>query len=315
VGTYVPGRVLSKKVPKGGTYGTDRLQELADFFAALAGVPKNDLPPLPDDWPEDGKCQDFLAWLARFVDGEVYQANLPLFGPLFDALGVPKGDAVRRFVDAVPPLTSRPFIFLHTDVHRDNIVIRQGRDGNRLVVIDWESAMYGDPLHDLATHIVRMGYGRTEKKAMIRHWVKAMHQSGHPEATDGLEQDLPVYLAFERAQSVYPDVMRAALALPDQPTEQQFASAARRVCRAVRQARQALDLEGQLVDTSVAEAALRKWHGSQVRADLVCGHGDGASGRGEAWKNGRPSGKPGGGALTGLAGTVSLLTRVAAMAW
>lgn len=119
-------------------------------------MPRNDLPELPSDWPESGKSQAFLRWRAQFTADVVHQPNLSRFGALFDAVGVPE-DAVERFLASVPELTDRPFILLHTDVHADNIVLSPGKNGDRLVVIDWESAMYGDPLHDLAVHLVRMG--------------------------------------------------------------------------------------------------------------------------------------------------------------
>ncbi|WP_416964723.1 phosphotransferase family protein [Streptomyces sp. Agncl-13] len=310
VDAYVRGRVLSKVVPADGTYGTDRLQMLADFFAALAGVPRDGLPELPADWAEDGDSRGFLQWQARFTADEVYRPNVPRFGTLFDAVGVP-ADAMERFTDAVPGLTRRPFSLLHTDVHRGNIVVSPRKDGDRLVVIDWETAMYGDPLHDLATHLVRMGYGVTETRSMIKLWARAMRLSGHAGATEGLAKDLPVYLAFEHAQSVFADVMRAALALPDQPSEQDFVDAVDRVRRAVRRARKALNLGGPPLDTFTAEAALRAWHGAQDRTELVCGCGKEARG----WDDSEKWRRRGAGALSGAAGAVSLLNWGTAMPW
>lgn len=309
VDAYVRGRVLSKVVPAGGTYGTDRLQMLADFFAALADV-RDGLPGLPADWAEDGDTWGFLEWQARFTADKVYRPNRPRFGTLFDAVGVPE-DAMERFMDAVPRLTQRPFSLLHTDVHRGNIVVSPRKDGDRLVVIDWETAMYGDPLHDLATHLVRMGYGDTETRSMIKLWARTMSLSGHVEATAGLAKDLPVYLAFEHAQSVFADVMRAALALPDQPAEQDFVDAVDRVRRAVRRARKALNLGGPPLDTSTAEAALRAWHGAQDRTELVCGRGKEARG----WDDSGKWRRRGAGALSGVAGAVSLLNWGVAMPW
>jgi aminoglycoside phosphotransferase (APT) family kinase protein len=290
--SYVPGRLLEKEVPKGGTYGTPLMSKLADVFAALADVSKDELPQLPAYWPRDWDSQGFLRCQVQFTNDAVYGANLARFGALFDAVGVPE-DAAERFLAITPGLTPRPFSLLHTDVHPGNIVLSPRKDGTRPVVIDWESAMYGDPLHDLATHLVRMGYIDAERDAMINEWLRAMRPR-HPEATEGLEKDLPVYLAFEHVQSVFPDVMRAALKLPTRPTDQDFAVAADKVCRAVRLAREALDLGESPADLPTVGAALRQWHESERRVAHACGQGE----EGRGWKDLRKSGRRVGGAVS-----------------
>ncbi|MET7572686.1 aminoglycoside phosphotransferase family protein [Streptomyces sp. NPDC005492] len=317
VDAYVRGRVLSKVVGADGpnrTYGSDRLDQMAGFFASLADVPRDALPELPADWAEDRDTWGFLEWQARFTDREVYRPNVPRFGSLFDEVGIPE-DAMERFMDTVSGLARRPFSLLHTDVHPGNIVVSPRKSGDRLVVIDWESAMYGDPLHDLATHVVRMGYGVTERRSMIETWARTMSGTGHPEAIEGMEKDLPVYLAFEQAQSVFADVMRAALALPDEAVEEDFATAVNKVRCAVRRARKALRLAGPPLTTAAAETALRTWHAAQDRTEPVCGHEKGARGWDDSWKKRDRGGRPGGGALSGAAGAISLLTWAAAMPW
>ncbi|MGW2568749.1 aminoglycoside phosphotransferase family protein [Streptomyces sp. NPDC001537] len=274
--SYVPGRVLSDAVEK-GTIGRDRLGQLADFFAELADVPPDVLPPRPPDWPLSGDSLGFLHHLARFVASRVHWANLPRFGELFRAVGIPD-DAMERFLRAVPSLTSRPFILLHTDVHRGNLVLTPGLDGEQIVVIDWELGMYGDPMHDLAIHVVRMDYEETERDHMVQRWAEAMHRTGHSAVTQGLAEDLPVYLGFEYAQSVFPDVMRAALTLSDHPTDQEFADAATRICRAVRRAREPLGLPYLQVDEEEAVVALRRWHASEQRAAMAAGSRKGSRG-------------------------------------
>jgi len=152
-------------------------------------------------------------------------------------------------------LARRPFVLLHTDVHRANVVLH--RKG--IAVIDWELAIYGDPLHDLATHIVRMGYGEDEKQRMIALWAEAMEEAGLGPLTAGLHEDLGTYLDFEYAQSVFPDVMRAALALPADAGEQHFRAAGEQVSRAMHRARKPLELD-HVPDLEQIVEALRKWH-------------------------------------------------------
>ncbi|MFS8199235.1 phosphotransferase family protein [Streptomyces sp. CWNU-52B] len=255
---YLDGRALAEERPT-GPIGSERLMELAEFFARLAGVPADELPPLPADWPDEGDSLGFLGWLARFAEREVHQSNRPRFGGLFDAVGIPF-DAVERFMDSVSGLTRRPFSLLHTDVHRANVVVVPGPAGGRLSVIDWELALYGDPLHDLATHLVRMDYNKTEQDLMAGMWTDAMRRAGHADMTVGMDQDLPVYLGFEYAQSVFPDVIRAALALPDDPGEQDLIEAAGQVARALRRAREPLGFTEKVPDVRDIGVALREWH-------------------------------------------------------
>ncbi|WP_063805737.1 phosphotransferase family protein [Streptomyces canus] len=254
---YLDGHALAEENPD-GPIGGQRLAQLAEFFAALARVPTDQLPPVPDDWPADGDSLGFLAWLARFTEEAVHQPNRPRFGDLFKAVGIPV-DAVQRFMNSVTGLTRRPFALLHTDVHRANVVVVPRPLGTSLSIIDWELALYGDPLHDLATHLVRMGYDKEEQDLMTAMWAKAMREAGHADMTAAMDQDLPVYLRFEYAQSVFPDVMRAALTLPDRPDKQSLGEASERVCRALHRAREPLKLTDRIPDSGEVGEALRAW--------------------------------------------------------
>lgn len=250
---YRAGRVLGDS-GFAGRVGEDLMRSFASFFARTASVPVVELPPRPEDWPPDGDTQGFLDWLVRFTEERVHRPNRDRFGALFDAVGVPE-DAMARFSARYRCRSARPFRLLHTDVHRGNVVVR----GRRLAVIDWELAILGDPLHDLATHLVRMAYGKEEQGRMVDLWAAAMADAGFTDLTAGLHEDLPVYVAFEYAQSVFPDVMRAALDLPEDAGTEHFRTAADRVERAVRRGREPLRLV-EVPDREQVVAALRAWH-------------------------------------------------------
>ncbi|WP_328561255.1 phosphotransferase [Streptomyces coelicoflavus] len=250
---YRAGRVLGHS-GSAGRVGEDLMCLFASFFVRTASVPVAELPPRPEDWPPDGDTQGFLDWLVRFTEQRVHRPNRDRFGALFDAVGVPE-DAMARFSARYRCRTARPFRLLHTDVHRANAVVR----GKRLAVIDWELAILGDPLHDLATHLVRMAYGKEEQGRMVDLWAEAMADAGFIDLTAGLHEDLPVYVAFEYAQSVFPDVMRAALDLPEDARTEHFRTAADQVERAVRRAREPLRLVD-VPDREQVVDALRAWH-------------------------------------------------------
>ncbi|MEV5982665.1 HAD family hydrolase [Streptomyces sp. NPDC052114] len=256
--SYRAGTVLSEAHPE-GPVGEQIMGRFAEFFARTAAVPEEELPPRPAGWPENRQSQRFLDWLIDFAEDRVHGPNRWRFEDLFTAVGI-RPDIMTAFRDDPerPPLTPRSFCLLHTDVHRANVVV----DRKQIAVIDWEAAMYGDPVHDLATHLVRMDYAKEEQTAMTRLWAEAMERAGHQDMTAGLDADLPVYLDFEYAQSVFPDVMRAALGLtvlPGVPDAADYAGAAVRVCRALRRAAEPLKLE-EVPDEGRAARALRDWY-------------------------------------------------------
>ncbi|MCH0567924.1 phosphotransferase [Streptomyces sp. MUM 136J] len=280
---YVTGTVLAEETPK-GPVGPVRTAELAAFFARLAAVPADALPPRPADWPASGDSQGFLERLARFTEERVYRGNRARFGELFDALGIPD-DLMRRFLRSVPTLTGRPFVLLHTDVHRANVVVTRTPDGERLSVLDWELSLYGDPLHDLATHLVRMDYDDDEHQRVTGLWAEAMHRAGQAPLTAGLAPDLTAYLRFEHVQSVFPDVMRAALGLPGEALTEDFARAAERIHDALRRAWTALDGAREPVGEADVVRALRRWHA----ADTARRSGGGPDGEPRTARRRRPS--------------------------
>ncbi|WP_051819610.1 aminoglycoside phosphotransferase family protein [Streptomyces sp. NRRL S-920] len=256
--SYRAGQALSEVQPE-GPVGEAMMRSLAEFFARAASVPEKELPPRPDGWPEPGRSQEFLDWLIGFTENQVHRPNRWRFESLFDAVGVhPDVMTAFRADPAHRRLTPRPFGLLHTDVHRGNIVV----DRRHMAVIDWELAMYGDPLHDLATHLVRMEYEKDEQSRMQELWAEAMDRAGHRDMTEGMAADLPVYLDFEYAQSVFPDIMRAALDLTASaggPDDADYALASARVCRALRRAAEPLKL-AEVPDARLAERALRDWY-------------------------------------------------------
>lgn len=257
--SYLVGKPLSKVAPE-GEIGDERLRGFARFFADLAASNALKSLELPDDYRLTvGSSDDFVDWLAGFARDTVYAANVSRFGSLFKAVGVPD-DAISLFRKNRPPLKNRPFALLHTDVHRSNVVVGTDDQGDeQLCVIDWELALYGDPLHDLATHLVRMRYDDAEHRHLIKYWYEEMHAAGCGGMTDGHERDLEVYIDFEHVQSVYPDVMRAALDLPAAPSEDSLKAAADRVHSAVRRARTALRMTDDFPGKREDQEHLRRW--------------------------------------------------------
>lgn len=261
VHAYVEGVPLSSVCADGKPVDTLLVNALAELLARMTHVRREALPPLPPEWPRNDKdSQGFLRTLVRRADRQIRQPNEPDFGGLFAALGIPE-DALVRLADRIPAMARRPYSLLHADLHRDNVIRPCGGDP-LLVCIDWELATYGDPLHDLAVHLVRMRYPRHQWGEVIDAWACAMDRV-RPAAVNGLGKDLRHYLAFERAQSVYPDVMRTAEALQHAPDQDGLDEAAAGVHRALQTAAEPLGLRN-VPDRAGVERALYRWRASRT---------------------------------------------------
>jgi aminoglycoside phosphotransferase (APT) family kinase protein len=205
---YIPGQALADICGPGKPVDLYRVDQIVGQLASFTKVPATDLPPLPANWVADGDSRGFLRARADFAEHEVRSPNWADCARIFAALEVP-ANALRWFRDRIPEMRSRPFGLLHADLHRHNLIVRSD---NGLTIVDWELAMFGDPLYDLAIHLVRMRYPADQRAEVIERWRLAV-QRVRPEAANGLERDLPVYVAYERAQSLFADTLRVAQSL------------------------------------------------------------------------------------------------------
>ncbi|MFC8825019.1 phosphotransferase [Streptomyces sp. NPDC057137] len=260
VQSYVEGVPLSAICPGGRPLDSLLLKALVGLLAEMTAIHRGHLPQLPAGWPPDGASRSFLRTLAVLTDQQICRPNRALFGGLFAALGVPEG-ALIDFAGRVPAMSARPFSLLHTDLHRDNVILSYFKPKAPLICVDWQLASYGDPLHGLATHLVRMRYPANQWDEVKAAWAEATRRS-RPQAVKGLETDLPHYINFERAQSVYPAVMRAAqsLGLAAEPVGLERATEVLQT--ALELAREPLRLK-RVAGAMEISRALCRWHAAQ----------------------------------------------------
>ncbi|BBC34370.1 hypothetical protein SGFS_056640 [Streptomyces graminofaciens] len=257
--SYAEGVPLSSVCPPGQPVADSVIKALTGLLARMSQVRKEALPPLPASWPRDDKdSRGFLRTLAELAERQIRQPNWAAYGGLFAALGIPE-DALARLAARVPAMARRPYGLLHADLHRDNVIVSYlGQPP--LICVDWELATYGDPLHDLATHLVRMRYPQRQWDDVMHAWAQAM-QTIRPAAVNGLGKDLRHYVAFERAQSVFPDVMRAARSLESSRDRNSLDEATAAVRAALEAAREPLGLAA-VPDTAEVERVLYRWQAS-----------------------------------------------------
>jgi hypothetical protein len=195
---FVPGRQLNEVAPRGTRVPPNVLPGVLDLFSRLATVRPDELPPLPAGWPEDGKTPDFGRLLSGITQ-RVFDGSRERFGGLFRDFGVPD-DPLAMVVADWPTLTPRPFRLVHADVHRRNILMSP----RGAVFLDWELALWGDPVYDLAVHIHKMTYLDDELTILLSGWEAA----AGPAATRFWREDLASYLRHERVKSAIVESVR-----------------------------------------------------------------------------------------------------------
>ncbi|ARQ69322.1 aminoglycoside phosphotransferase family protein [Streptomyces marincola] len=291
---YIEGAPLSAARPPGTALTDAELGQLTDLFGRMAAVS-------PATLARVHACpaalrprtsRDFMRGLVRFTRRRVYAVHRPALHGLFTALRVdpvvlsPTGPLAR---DAAL-LTDRPFCLLHGDLHRDNLIVAD-TDG-LLWTIDWELALLGDPLYDVATHLHLMRYPPAQEHALLTHWARAVDER-LPGAAAGLTRDLPRYLAYKRVQSVFTDVIRQAhrvAAAPEDQREAALATAGDMVSTALRRAARTLGM-GRVPSPKAVEAVYAAFSAAQAPPSAGPAPAVPAAtrrgGRAAAWRRGR----------------------------
>ncbi|MBL7547466.1 aminoglycoside phosphotransferase family protein [Frankia sp. AgB1.9] len=197
---WIDGNLLDDFAPDGFQAPEHVIRDLGQLFAQLGQVPLEQLPPLPSGWPADGATDAFAHQLSEITTG-VHARFASEFGDLFDALGFP-ADPIEPVLERWSVLSPRPFRLLHTDLHRKNMIV----DGRTTYFLDWELALWGDPVYDLAGHLHKMAYQPDEEEAARAAWLAAMPA----DATVEWRADLAIYLAHEQVKSAIVDSVRYA---------------------------------------------------------------------------------------------------------
>lgn len=210
--SFIEGEALDRTCPPGTPVRYWYRRQIMARFRQLAAISPDQVTSSrsceEQERPGNGDSGGFFRALISFTREEAYRKRLPEYGPLFRRLGV-SDHAVAAgswLDDRARNLARRPFCLLHGDLHRANLIVDRRR---RLWTIDWELAMVGDPLYDLATHLYLMDYPARQEERVKKSWRRAV-TAELPGADAGMDEDLPVYLAYKRVQSVYTDIVRQA---------------------------------------------------------------------------------------------------------
>ncbi|CUU60383.1 AAA ATPase domain-containing protein [Parafrankia irregularis] len=247
----LPGRVLDETAPRGTAVPAHVIGDVVEMFTQLGNVPPSAAPAPPSDWPADGDTTGFARRLSAVTE-DVHSRFLPEFGDLYSAFGIPT-NALAEIENRWQTLRPRPFRLLHTDIHRKNIIISDGRSS----FLDWELALWGDPVYDLAVHIHKMAYQDNEHDALLDEWT-AVVTGPHSE---GWQPDLDTYLSHERVKSAIVDTVRYTKILTEsRPSRDESIALTEKLAGKISAAHSVLGNELQIDGPTIA-TLIEQWRG------------------------------------------------------
>jgi aminoglycoside phosphotransferase (APT) family kinase protein len=207
---FIPGERLDDVAPKGTPLPTQVIPDLVDAIVRLESIKQDVLPSVPFDWPHNGDTVG-MANLMLCRTEAIYQKYKASYAVVYKQLGVPE-DPLRSVRERLPDLQSRPFRALHCDLHRKNCILLNGVTW----ILDWELALWGDPLYEVAVHLHKMEY-LPDELAHVR--ARLSGRGGlSEEVLVGFDGDLDVLLEHERCKSVVVDAVRYAEQVRDPET-------------------------------------------------------------------------------------------------
>jgi aminoglycoside phosphotransferase (APT) family kinase protein len=203
VHSVVPGQPLSAVVPMAGPVPSVVTSAVSSLLKTLSEAAVDVRPaPLPGQpWAEvsDDDTSGFVSALATWLSQVYADASDATHGFLAE-IGI-WNDPFMEIRKHFRP-SSRPFRLCHGDLGRNNIMIDQEGD---VSFIDWELAVWGDPLWDIAAHLHRMRYPHIQNKFVRQELLASCRGfSGLNSQYD----ELRTFLYIERCRSLVLDAIR-----------------------------------------------------------------------------------------------------------
>jgi hypothetical protein len=199
--SHLPGRAFAELYPP-ATRAPDSFVEfvalvMSELYKIRRGSLGEVLPESP--WQQDSQDSAFLPvllnWLAR-----IYESAGPVTRKCMRALGIPDNpfNATHFRIDH----SRRSFRLCHGDIQRPNFLIAAG---DRYALLDWEMAVWGDPVWDIACHMHRAAYPPDQERGALGRLLRSC-----PE-WDASASELAAYesyLMIERYRSLVLDCIR-----------------------------------------------------------------------------------------------------------
>jgi aminoglycoside phosphotransferase (APT) family kinase protein len=200
--SHQPGRPVADLYPPGTPLPDSAIEFVGAAMSALYRVDREALgavrPQSP--WRRAGDPEEFrpglLRWLAR-----VWASARPAEQECVRAMGLP---AEPFAPSGFPPGgAERAFRLCHGDLQRQNLLVARG---DRYAVLDWELAVWGDPVWDVACHLHRAAYPPAQAESVRQRLLATC-----PDWTGSAREDraYDAYLRIEQYRSLVLDCVRA----------------------------------------------------------------------------------------------------------
>ncbi|MEV6106805.1 phosphotransferase [Streptomyces sp. NPDC051940] len=203
---FLPGFTVADSYPRGTRLPPDITAGVRAAFADMLQVPRRQLPPIRRRWPKDGDTRAFARVLIGHARG-LRRAHGRERPALFERLGMPEdpfGALAERLGPRGAGIGRRDFRLLHGDLHRGNLL---SNGPGEVYVLDWQLALWGDPVFDLARHLHTTGYSAVQEKAVIREWCDTA-AAAPGRCLERWEEALGFYRAYEQVKSSVVDTVR-----------------------------------------------------------------------------------------------------------
>ena len=158
---YIEGETLDKKFSVEAMIPKTILSEISEIMGKLHSVNLSRFP-YPYGYTTFS-VQSFYV----FVHDQIYDVCNSLYTESKELLNVLKEDLDKFFSTTHKSFSERLPVLCHCDVHRKNLLVDKD---DRLWLLDWELALIGDPLYDIAIHFQKMRYNTAEKEIFFRHY-------------------------------------------------------------------------------------------------------------------------------------------------
>ena len=189
---FVSGLLLEQAAPPHHPVAPSIVALLANALRALHQVPYGALgSPFGNVQPTDsrGFAHQIIDQVERFAAWSSSWQSL-----VRGELGIP-ADPCRPLRAIAEAMTPRMAALIHVDLHRRNAILR---DDGELVLIDWEFSCIGDPVYDLARHIMMMDYTHAERESFLAAY--APHTA--PACRELLSRQIDGYIHIEHVKEV-----------------------------------------------------------------------------------------------------------------
>jgi predicted Ser/Thr protein kinase len=195
VESFINGNNLSLLFGDMGFIDEWILEKLNFFFIQLHGSKIQIYPNLP--WKNSSK--DFYFHLVNYIK-ELYCNFWFENEPLYLSLGI-KQKYIDHIFETYSIKNEREIVLCHCDIHRKNVLVHQ----NRVSVIDWELALFADPIYDLSIFLHKMRLLPRQEQKFIKKYHNIYN---HNLTFEQFKSEIEAYRALEEIKTVMVDAKR-----------------------------------------------------------------------------------------------------------